>query len=657
MNCAICQAPLELGAENCSACGIPVTGAALALTRGIELFSQFRYDGALREFELARQIAPKDLDVLRCHAHGLCHAGQSEPALAEYRRLLEVDPENIEVQYNVGQMLINQGRLDQARRIFEKLSETSAEFERDRFYLGFFFSEPQHFQADCYYYLAIVCWNRAETEAARHYFERALKHNPLHAAACHHLGNLHFQAKEYEQAVRRYSRYLDIDSERGIKLDDVVEVKCNLGIAHFETGKVDLAIETFKEVLQDRPGHPGAIYHMNLIYERQGLYNPKDYGSVPVVEDSDRASTIFGLSKREKPSSNGNSRHAEDDTRPIIGRSVAMQRVLRYARLAAASDATVLVTGENGTGKELIARAIHNNSPRRDRVFMPVNCAAIPENLIESELFGHEKGSFTGATGQMIGKFEGADRGTIFLDEIGDLDLNMQVKLLRVLQEREFTRVGGTQTVTVDVRIIAATNRNLEDLLAEGLFRQDLFFRLNVLPIRVPPLRERPEDIPLLAEHFVYKYGKGSVQRESLIGPDDMEVLMKYEWPGNIRELENVIERATVMGTQVVPILQGIAKRRRTRDEPSAIEISSGKAATTAPLSAEMSSRAHSSSSNHALTESPWEPLSIRDLERRHILQTLEHTSGNRTQAARLLGINPATLWRKMKTYEIAGAP
>jgi len=231
----------------------------------------------------------------------------------------------------------------------------------------------------------------------------------------------------------------------------------------------------------------------------------------------------------------------------IVGSSPALQVVLSRVAKVAPTDSTVLITGETGTGKELIARAIHKRSQRDSRAFVSVNCAAIPRDLIASELFGHEKGAFTGATQRRLGRFESADRGTIFLDEIGELPAEMQIALLRVLQEREFQRVGGNELISTDVRVVAATNRDLQAAIAEGRFRDDLFYRLNVFPIEVPPLRERKEDIPLLVEYFVDRYASQAGKKITAISKRSMELLQTYRWPGNIRELQNVIERSVII--------------------------------------------------------------------------------------------------------------
>ena len=237
---------------------------------------------------------------------------------------------------------------------------------------------------------------------------------------------------------------------------------------------------------------------------------------------------------------------SEHQFEDIVGKSAALRKVLDYVAIVAPTGATVLLHGETGTGKELVARAIHNLSPRRDRSFVPLNCSAIPSGLVESELFGHERGAFTGALIQKAGRFELADRGTLFLDEIGDISLELQPKLLRALQEREVERLGSARTIRVDVRLIAATHRNLQSMMLDNQFREDLFYRLNVFPIQIPPLRERREDIPLLVHYFVLCHARQMQKRIKSVPKQAMEALVNADWPGNIRQLENFIERCVI---------------------------------------------------------------------------------------------------------------
>lgn len=254
----------------------------------------------------------------------------------------------------------------------------------------------------------------------------------------------------------------------------------------------------------------------------------------------------------------------------IVGRSQVMNRVLLQVEMVAPTAATVLILGETGTGKELIARAIHRMSSRNDSPFISLNCAAIPNGLLESELFGYERGAFTGALTQKIGRFEMAHRGTLFLDEVGDIPLDLQPKLLRALQEKAFERLGGTRTIPIDVRLIAATNRNLSQMMGDRLFRSDLYYRLKVFPITTPPLRDHPEDIPALAWHFTRKYAREMGRLIETIPPDTMEALSEFSWPGNVRELENFIERSVILSRDPSSVLPWRNSKPRLRIPPSA---------------------------------------------------------------------------------------
>ena len=319
--------------------------------------------------------------------------------------------------------------------------------------------------------------------------------------------------------------------------------------------------------------------------------------------------------------------HKKYQFEQIVGKSQEIQNCLSMVERIADSDSTVLVTGESGTGKELIARAVHYNSPRADQAFVAINCGAIPSELLESELFGHVKGAFTGAIANRVGRFEMADGGTLFLDEIGDLEPSLQVKLLRVLQQKTFEPVGGTKTIQVNVRIIAATNKNLEDLVQLGRFREDLFYRLNVIPICIPALRERKSDIPLLFSHFMENLNKSKGRKLTGVSAETMDCLMNYAWPGNIRELENLVERMT--------ILKGHGQ----------IEIND--------LPVKYRSFGSTSPSNAMKVDLPEDGLdfnsAVDQFENNLILRALEKTSWNRNQAAHLLRLNRTTLVEKIK--------
>ncbi|HEV7323865.1 MAG TPA: sigma-54 dependent transcriptional regulator [Bosea sp. (in: a-proteobacteria)] len=328
------------------------------------------------------------------------------------------------------------------------------------------------------------------------------------------------------------------------------------------------------------------------------------------------------------------------DKASLIWRDPAMERVVQLANQIARSDAPVLVTGESGTGKEMIAQHLHQKSLRKDRPFVAVNCAAIPDNLLESELFGHEKGAFTGAIARRIGKFEEANGGTLLLDEISEMDVRLQAKLLRALQERMIDRVGGTQPVKVDLRIIATSNRNLGDAVREGSFREDLFYRLNVVHLRLPALRERPGDILALADHFAKKYAELNGMPLRPIAAEARKLLLGNSWRGNVRELENTVHRAVLLAQGVeIGIEAMLTPEGETLGPASGRDVASRAAQTAEAVTRGLVGR------------------TVADVERDLILDTLDHCLGNRTHAAKILGISIRTLRNKLSEYVAAGVP
>jgi formate hydrogenlyase transcriptional activator len=359
----------------------------------------------------------------------------------------------------------------------------------------------------------------------------------------------------------------------------------------------------------------------------EGAFQPDDIGLLAQVANQIAIAVENALAYREiaelKNKLAEEKLYLEEEIRTdhnfeeVVGESSALKRALSQAETVAPTDSAVLVLGETGTGKEVIARAIHDLSRRREGTFVKINCAAIPTGLLESELFGHEKGAFTGAIAQKVGRFELAHRGSLFLDEVGDIPLELQPKLLRVLQEKEFERLGGTRTTRVDVRVVAATNRNLAQMVEEGLFRVDLYYRLNVFPIQIPPLRERREDIPLLVRYFVQKYARQMDRHIETISAEEMEALARYHWPGNVRELENLIERAVILspGPELrVPV----AELKQPSEAPS--------------------------------------NLSLESAEREHIVRVLRETNGvvgGPRGAATRLGLKRTTLQSKMRKLGI----
>jgi two-component system response regulator AtoC len=348
---------------------------------------------------------------------------------------------------------------------------------------------------------------------------------------------------------------------------------------------------------------------------REGAY---DYISKPFKLDEIKLTVRRALEQRRLVQENKHYRQELLDKyqfKNVIGRTPQMFQVYKTIAKVADTKSTVLLCGERGTGKELIARSIHYNSRRNNRAFIPVDCASLVETLIESELFGHVRGAFTGASSAKRGLFEEAEGGTLFLDEVGNLNLTLQSKLLRFLQEHEIKRVGGTESIKVDIRIIAATNQPLEPLVKSGKFREDLFDRLNVVTITLPPLRERTEDIPFLASHFLQKFSEENHKNISHLSPEALEMLIRYSWPGNVRELEHTIERAVIFSIHPMILPEDLPKKISEKTGGSEILI-------------------------------PEKPLSLRELEKRYVLKVLQETGGNKKKASEILGIDRVTLYR-----------
>ncbi len=376
-------------------------------------------------------------------------------------------------------------------------------------------------------------------------------------------------------------------------------------------------LELLKEIKRISPLTPVVL--LTAYGTVEGAVNAMKEGAFDYIEKPFSPEVLEEVVKRALAS---RPEEEKQKRRTIIAQDPKMLELLEVARTIAPSTAPVLISGESGTGKELLARYIHEQSQRRGRPFVAVNCAALPEGLLETELFGHERGSFTGAVAQKKGKFELAHRGTLLLDEVSEMPLALQAKILRALQEGEIDRVGGTKPVAVDVRVIATTNRDLVEEVHKGRFREDLFFRLNVVPLHIPPLRERKGDIPLLANFFLEKYAALNGKGIKGFSPETMKLLEEYSWPGNVRELENVVHRAVLLAKG--PVI-----------EPKDLVIDEGLASRIDP---------------------PIKPgTSLKEMERWLILETLKKVGGNRTQAARLLGVSVRTIRNKLKEYKING--
>ncbi|MBW4330943.1 nitrogen regulation protein NR(I) [Stakelama sp. CBK3Z-3] len=408
-------------------------------------------------------------------------------------------------------------------------------------------------------------------------------------------------------------------------------------------------LEMVSRIVRDHPGLPIIVLSAkNTLSTAVRATEAGAFDYLPKPFDLDTLTAAIASALERNPAANAGDEGAPDEALPLIGRSPAMQDVYRTIARVVSTDLTVLVFGESGTGKELVAQAIHDLGNRRDAPFVALNMAAIPRELIEAELFGHERGAFTGAQARAAGKFEQASGGTLFLDEIGDMPMDAQTRLLRVLQSGEFISVGGSRTIRADVRIVAATNKDLSRLVAENRFREDLFYRLNVVPITMPPLRERPQDVPLLARHFLDRGAEQGLPRKRL-ADSAIELLKNYSWPGNVRELENLMRRIAVLGRDDVIADEEIrAMLGEGSDLPAPASREGGLAESIRARLKQMAL------AQPALLEdgSLYDRI-IAEVEKPLIEVVLERTNGNQLRAAKALGINRNTLRKKLDMLKI----
>lgn len=414
-------------------------------------------------------------------------------------------------------------------------------------------------------------------------------------------------------------------------------------------GTIETAVEAMKHGAFDYIVKPFNFENFIFIVERALAY--KDSQGPMMIRTATLGEANTAQQGARKPSSN-------DGVKEIVTQNAAMKSLLDVARNVARSKATILIQSESGTGKELLAQYIHNNSERTGKPFVAVNCAAMPDTLLESELFGHKKGSFTGASQDHRGKFEQAHTGTILLDEISEMALPLQAKLLRVLQEQEVDKVGGKEPIKVDVRVIATTNRHMLECVESGKFREDLYFRLNVIPLALPPLRERKDDIPMLVDHFLVKHANLNGRERPQIAQDAIDVLSNYNWRGNVRELENVVERALLLcnGNEILPnhLLMHSQMGQRTINE----DLASATAAVRSAVSAIVPAASAESDAESMVAAGPLGievGMSMKEAEKKLIFETLKETGGNRTHASRILGISIRTLRNKLNEYREEG--
>jgi len=617
--CRECGNTLESDHRFCPVCGAAHEPLEKATEEGMGAFEEGEYEKALQLFKSVAKKQPLSAFALRDVGHAAFHLQDHATALDYYKQALKVHPNLLDVHFNVGVIHMKRGHVNDAMFSFMETLHLIHPLTPGSYYLGLFHSaETLSFQ--CRMNLGTLYKERGELEKALEQYQSVIESNPRNILALGSLGDCLMALERFDEAIKTYRKALKVLPEG----EERSNIQNDLGICYFKKGELEKAIAEFKDVLKANPDHVNAIYNLGQVYYHEGLTGrmKEDYEEF-VKSSKNAASILFALSKSMVSVAAAQKSRPVDET-ILIGDSPPMRKILDLIKRAAASDATVLVLGENGTGKELVARSIHQQSGRHDGPFIALACSALSESLLESELFGHEKGSFTGAIGQKIGKFEAADKGSVFLDEIGEISLSTQVKLLRVLQEREFERVGGTQSVKVDIRVIAATNRDLKKAIQGGKFREDLFYRLNVIVVEMPPLREREGDIPLLVKYFLDRLKAKRPTRFEGITEGALVLMRSYAWPGNVRELENVIERVVTLNDDVL-----------IKPEHLPEEWSGSKKG----------------------TEPAWAALPPNGVletgEKDLIFRVLKEAHFNKKKAAIRLGISRPTLYQKIKKYGI----
>jgi len=522
-----------------------------------------------------------------------------------------------DVFFNLALINLNDNKIDEAVTDLQAIKVQDADPGTSPIYSDRY-RDRNALLADIQLYLGILYKNAGKKSGAIKSLEKALEYGAGNELAHANLGDIYFKDDNYDEAIRHYESAIKISSDP-MKKSNLYN---DLGFAYFRKGLANDAVESFKKAVIMNPDNRNAVYNLGVIYMKDGMQDKIKDDYKEFLKHGEGVDIVFNITKSMMETA----RHESERISSIdfIGDDSSIKKVKEIIVKAAETDSTVFIQGENGTGKELAARAIHKLSKRGGSPFIVVNCGALPETLLESELFGYEKGAFTGAVKDKPGRFELADKGTIFLDEIGDITQAMQVKLLRFVQQKEFERVGGNETKKVDVRIITATNRDIKKLVEEGKFREDLFYRLYVLPIVMPPLRDRGKDIMTLAVHFLKNFSEKYGKNFKAFSKEAAEDVLKYPWPGNVRQLENVMERTVTLdnGTEV---LAGHLPEELIKAGESKSGELSGK------------------DKNTAGTEAGKE----------HIVEVLARVKYSRNLAAKELGISRVALWKKMKKLGI----
>lgn len=550
-----------------------------------------------------------------------------------------------DVFFNLALINLSENKADEAMENLQAIKPAADDIKNSFIYSGRYAGKDA-LTADIQMYLGILFKNAGRNAAAAKSFEKALSCGASGELVHANLGDLYFREDNYDKAIMHYEAAVK-NSEDPMKKSNLYN---DLGFAYFRKGLAGEAVESLKKALIMNPENKNAVYNLGLIYVKGGMQDKIKDDYKEFLSHGEGVDILFNLTKSMMHAARQESeRTASVD---FIGEDPGVKKIKEIIVKAAETDSTVFIQGENGTGKELAARAIHKLSKRQDKPFIVVNCGALPETLLESELFGYEKGAFTGAVKEKQGRFEIADGGTVFLDEIGDITQAMQVKLLRFVQHREFERVGGNATKKVDVRIITATNRDIKAFVSEGRFREDLFYRLYVLPIILPPLRDRGGDIMLLAVHFLRNFSSKYGKKFRAFSKEAAEAILRYPWPGNVRQLENVVERTVTLHDGAEVKTEYLPEELFVHEKKDGTKTEENKKQQQIYKSdRDIIDILKSVDYNHKKAS---EVLGVSEsyirekLKEYNIKDIMKRVSNSKTNAAKLLGVDRTTLWRRI---------
>lgn len=538
MYCENCGEEIKKNSKYCKNCGKKIK-TKYEFLEEIKLdFRQKNYSNILNKIKIIEKDISEDI-ACKLKADIYFVLGDFTLSKENYLKIPE-GKKKWDTFYNLALIYVNDNNIDKAISSLESIDLDKLIPEESLIYFDRY-NLKEKLIVDINLYLGVLYKSNGKNKNATDAFKNVLKIDSANYLAYANLGDIYFKEGNYDAAIENYNNAIKIiyDSEKKSNLYN------DLGFCYFRKGLINDAIECFKKSVILNPDNKNAIYNLGLIYVKSGMRDEIKDDYKEFLKHNDGVDILFNISKSIADAV----KHENEliSFVDFIGQSQSIKKVKEIILKAAETDSTVFIYGENGTGKELVARAIHKLSKRSDKPFIVVNCGALPETLLESELFGYEKGAFTGAIKTKQGRFEIANGGTIFLDEIGDITPAMQVKLLRFIQSREFERVGGNETIKVDIRLITATNRDIKVLIKNGVFREDLFYRLYVLPVMLPPLRERGEDIIILARYFLNIFNEKYNKKFKNISKSASKIFLKYPWPGNVRQLENIIERIVTL--------------------------------------------------------------------------------------------------------------